>query len=317
MKVYLLLFLLVFPSCLFAQTLVNREYITVHEFAENPLYHDVVDKDKRVTASFSFINEVNIERIHYLSDGLKVMGYIISPAQQHSDMKWPGIIYNRGGNNGIDREASSINLRSIIMAAFLSAKGYVVIMSNYRGGIGSEGKDEFGGEDLNDVFNLLPILHGQAHVDNTRTGMYGLSRGTMMSLMSLKKGLPINCLVSIATVADLVQLVEQRPELESKVIAKLVPDYATNKAQVLKERSAIYWPDELPEQTPIRFIHGDADKRAPYQNVLALNDLLKDRVPVDLITFKGVTHAFNNRMLSVMIYTLEWFDRYLKETPQK
>ena len=47
-----------------------------------------------------------------------------------------------------------------------------MIASNYRGSPGSEGQEEFGGADVNDVLNLLPLIDSlKDEIDPARIGM--------------------------------------------------------------------------------------------------------------------------------------------------
>ena len=46
--------------------------------------------------------------------------------------------------------------------------GYVVVASQYRGNDGGEGREEFGGADVNDVLNLLPVLEQVTSADTAR-----------------------------------------------------------------------------------------------------------------------------------------------------
>ena len=62
-----------------------------------------------------------------------------------------------------------------------------MIGSQYRGNMGGEGKEEFGGSDVNDVLNLVPALSHVEKADTTRMGMYGWSRGGMMTYLALTK----------------------------------------------------------------------------------------------------------------------------------
>ena len=41
----------------------------------------------------------------------------------------------------------------------------MVVASQYRGNAGGEGKEEFGGKDVNDVLNLLPLLESLPKAD--------------------------------------------------------------------------------------------------------------------------------------------------------
>ena len=93
-----------------------------------------------------------VENMTYISDGLKVNGYIAYPGDRGK--KYPCIIWCRGGygNSGAIDE---FNAKGIF--GQIAAWGYVVFASQYRGNAGGEGKDEFGGNDINDVLNLIPL----------------------------------------------------------------------------------------------------------------------------------------------------------------
>lgn len=120
---------------------------------------------------WKLIETVNFYHITYLSDELRVKGYMSVPKQNG---KYLCIIWNRGGN----RENSAISDYSFIaLAGFLSYNGYVVVASQYRGNAGGEGKEEFGGKDIDDVLNLFPLLNNVENADTSRIGMEGSSRG--------------------------------------------------------------------------------------------------------------------------------------------
>src|SRR5207253_98720 len=90
---------------------------------------------------------------------------------------------NRGGN----REEGQWD--TVSLAFYLGRMAtwkYVVIASQYRGNDGGEGKEEFGGKDVNDVLNLIPALSQITKADTSRIGIEGRSRGGMMTYLALK-----------------------------------------------------------------------------------------------------------------------------------
>ena len=128
----------------------------------------------------TILDSVDVYHITYLSDALKVKGYMDIPKKPG---KYPCIIYNRGGN----RENSKLDKnRYMGILAELSSYGYCVVASQYRGNDGGEGKEEFGGKDIDDVLNLLPLLNGIDNADTSRIGMFGGSRGGMMTDRELR-----------------------------------------------------------------------------------------------------------------------------------
>lgn len=118
--------------------------------------------------------DVACYKLRYLSDRLKVVGFLVKPRHEG---KYPAIIYNRGGN----REYGKIDSSALFYLSCLSSRGYVVVASQYRGNDGSEGREEFGGSDVNDVLNLIPMLESLPFVDSGGIVMLGYSRGGMMT----------------------------------------------------------------------------------------------------------------------------------------
>ena len=96
---------------------------------------------------------INVYDITYRSQGHKVKGVIVEPKKLKG--KLPCIIYNRGGSGEFG--AIKIGETFLYLGGFAKC-GYVVIASQYSGNAGSEGKDEVGGSDIEDVLNLKKIL---------------------------------------------------------------------------------------------------------------------------------------------------------------
>jgi len=164
---------------------------------------EVVEPDIR-----AILERVQIKSITYLSDGLKFKGYLAAPKQ---GANLPYVIFNRGRN----REFGALEDRDAAGSlALIASWGYVVVASQYRGNAGGEGKEEFGGQDVNDVLNLLPLLKSLPQADATRIGMYGWSRGGMMTYLALSKTDQIAAAVVGAGMADAFDNIGRRPEME-------------------------------------------------------------------------------------------------------
>jgi len=89
---------------------------------------------------------------------------------------------------------------------------------------GSEGKEEFGGRDANDILNCIPMLSNIGKADTGRIGMYGWSRGGMMTYRVLTKTKQIRAAVIGSGLADAILNTKQRPDIDS-VFAHLAPGY--------------------------------------------------------------------------------------------
>jgi dipeptidyl aminopeptidase/acylaminoacyl peptidase len=129
----------------------------------------------------------------------------------------------------------------------VSSWGYVVEGSQYRGNDGGEGKEEFGGKDIDDVINLIPLMSSLPNSDTSRIGIYGVSRGGMMTYKALTKTNRFKAAISISGSADEVQRMKDRPEFDSLYL-QLVPEYKNNKLAALKERSAVYFAEQMSRQ---------------------------------------------------------------------
>jgi dipeptidyl aminopeptidase/acylaminoacyl peptidase len=79
------------------------------------------------------------------------VGFLLAPKLREG--KLPVLIFNRGGN----RDFGAISERDLLYLAYLASTSYVVLASQYHGNDGGEGKELFGGSDVNDVLNLIPL----------------------------------------------------------------------------------------------------------------------------------------------------------------
>ena len=262
---------------------------------------------KSDTTIDQIVQTVKFYRITYLSDGLKVKGYLAVPT---TTGKYPCVIFNRGGN----REFSAITDEGFFrMLGKLAASGYVIVASQYRGNSGGEGKEEFGGKDLNDVLNLIPLLSNMSQTDTSRIGMFGWSRGGMMTYLALTKTTTIKAAVVGSGVTDLITSVKERPELETPW-AQIIPDYATQKTEVLKQRSAIYFADKICKTTPILILQGTADWRvSPGQVLDFVNKLYQFKQPFRFILYEGGQHSLAEHRNDYYAQLISWFNTYLRD----
>lgn len=88
------------------------------------------------------------EEITYLSDDLQVKALMMTPHHEVNRI----VVYLRGGKGQVGR------VRAGRLMQFSDSQT-LVIGPYYRGNNGSEGKDEFYRGDLNDVTQLLRLLH--------------------------------------------------------------------------------------------------------------------------------------------------------------
>jgi dipeptidyl aminopeptidase/acylaminoacyl peptidase len=306
----ILTLILIFTNANAQDTKLLLSQKLISNISETPIYSrltEEIDGRREWKKQFKYIDSIEIYSITYLSDGLKIKGLLVKPKKKG---KYPCIIYNRGGN----RDFGSLKIaHGAITLGQIAKEGYVVIASQYRGNGGSEGQEEFGGKDVNDVTILTEVLKEIEVADTNRIGMYGWSRGGMMTYIALTKSDKIKAVVVGGAVSDNFSSIKDRPEMETNVLSELIPNYADNKNAELEKRSAIKWADKFPKDVPILMLHGNSDWRVkPKQSLNLALEFEKNRIPYRLIMFEGGDHGISEHKEEVNEQVLKWFDKYLK-----
>ncbi len=272
---------------------------------------DSIKTDFRLIKQYHHLDSIDIFEITYLSDGLKIQSFAAIPQKEG---KYPVIIFNRGGNRDFGALSFLKQKWKSSFAANISkiaSSGYIVIGCNYRGGGKSEGSDEFGGKDVNDILNLIEVVKELPKANSDKIGMYGWSRGGMMTYLALTKSNQIKAAVIGAGRTDLTII--DRPKMETNVYAELIPDYWKNKETELKNRSALFFADKFPKNVPILLLHGNADWRVKSTNALQMALKFEEyRIPYRLKIFEGAGHGIREFRKEKEEEVISWFDRFLK-----
>jgi dipeptidyl aminopeptidase/acylaminoacyl peptidase len=293
---------------LFAILLSNAQDGKIVEQTEYVNEDSILSSAERAIPGIrSAADNVIFYHITYLSDGLKVKGYLAVPKKPG---KYPCVIFNRGGNKEFSAITNAAFLRLI---GKLAASGYVVGASQYRGNAGGEGLEEFGGKDINDVLNLIPLFSQLPQADTSRIGMFGWSRGGMMTYLALTKTVRIKAAVVASGMTDLFKSIESRPEFDT-LWAKIIPHFTDNKQEVLKQRSATYFADKINKNTPILILQGTGDWRVPANQVLDMvNIFYRNKQPFRFILYEGGQHSLSEYKEDVDVQIQNWFNTYLRD----
>ena len=314
MKTKILLIWLFITSTFLAQAqngkIISRQAFDITSY--DTLMHRIATKENDnwvYKKDYDYLNNVSLEEIFYESDGLRVKAYLVMPKGTVKG-GYPSIIYNRGGN----REFGSLNeYKMVFILARVASWGYNVVASQYRGNDGGEGKEEFGGSDVNDVLNLIPLVGKLPNTNPDKIGMYGWSRGGMMTYLTLMKTDKIKAAVVGGALSDLKMMDDSRDgEMGEYVFSELMPNYAAEKDELLRERSAVFNADKLSKTTPILLLHGTADWRVvPEESLNMALAMQKAKVPYSLVMLEGGDHGLNEFDDEVDNLTRAWFKKYL------
>ena len=254
------------------------------------------------------------EKITYTSDKLKVKGYISYPSDKSK--KYPCIIWNRGGlgNKGA---IDSFTARGIF--GQLSSWGFVVFATQYRGNDGGEGQDESGGDDVNDVLNLIPLADEIENADTNKWAIEGWSRGGMMTYLALLKysnfsvkggdysGL--RCAVLAGAISDFksyVQSSENRIDIYKNLFSG--KDFEKN----LDERTILNFVDKLPN-IPYLIMHGKSDDTVPVEQSIKIAEKFDELdYEYKLVLFDEGDHFLKKHRKEVDEIRRKWYEKYLR-----
>ena len=223
-------------------------------------------------------------KFNYLSDGLKIEGYLSIPLSVEKTQK-PGkcVMFNHGGNRDFGK------LENSTLAPICAVCDRIVIASQYRGCGGSEGEDHFGGDDLNDVIKLIDLCEKHfSFIDMDDFCVIGASRGGVMTYPAARKDSRIKRIIALSAECDLFEAYEARDDMKP-VLKETIGFTPEEKPEEYKKRSAVYWADEI--KIPVLMFHAKQDKQVPYSQAENLYEKLKDNTDCTLITYDDDSHA--------------------------
>jgi dienelactone hydrolase len=186
----------------------------------------------------------------------------------------------------------------------IASAGFVVIASQYRGIDGSEGKDEVGGADLDDVLNLFPLARSLGYVAMDRIFMWGLSRGGLMTLQAIRSGAPIKAAVVVGAPTNTVARLHAPGG--DQFFKTIWPNFETRKEEHAINRSPVLWADKI--GVPLLIIHGGDDQALPPQAAWDLALKMKEFGNLyELVVYARDDHPVNNNAEDRLRRTIDWF----------
>lgn len=246
------------------------------------------------------LSTVELQKLSYSSDGYIVEGYAAFPVNRN--VKYPLIIWNRGGD---DMSGKLDDFLAWGILGEIASWGYIVLASQYRD------KDQFGGEELNDILNIMKIGMQFEEFDGENVGVEGWSRGGMMTYQMLTRINFLKCAVIVAGLSNIQRNIGKNENLNKKVNLlksdRKVEEYAA-------ERSAVNFSDKISMDIPLILIHGTHDKKVSHEDSEEMYELLKQRGKsnVELILINGGDHYLRKDRKYVTEIRKSIFDKYLK-----
>ncbi len=247
--------------------------------------------------------DLELLKIKYMSDGLKISGFIYKP-KETAGKRLPAVIWNRGGAGG-DTIITAANYQHFYEMHRLASEGFVVLASQYRGYDGGEGKDEVGGADTDDVLNLFPLARALGYVDMGRVYMFGFSRGAQMTLQAIRRGAPVRAAGVVGAPTDLWLSFQENPSARDRIASNWAGGEARLEQNML-ERSAVRWAEKL--TVPLLIFQGGADPSVSPNHALELARKMEEAGNLyELVVYARDDHFVTRNHEDRLRRTIEWF----------
>lgn len=226
----------------------------------------------------------------YPSDGYQIKGYISYTPEYK---KAPLLLFLRGGNQmfGLNNPANN----------YSCIKNYTVIATTYRGGV-SEGKDEYCGNDVNDVKNLvdfLPQLETNLALSFTQNKKFllGGSRGGTQMLLAIERHPDLqdyfDKAVSLSGPTDLYLTLESREDMKMGLYKYF--GLTLDQTEKIDYRSPILHCSAIQKDFPLLLIYGTDDARTHIDHGRKMfAELQKQGNDVTYWEYENGDHCLNN-----------------------
>lgn len=251
-------------------------------------------------------------------DGVEVGGILELPEGHQPGTKLPLVVAIHGGPTTSTKSAMEFDPHNGRL--YVSAKGYAVLLPNYRGstGYGDKFLTELLGKEndveVNDIIAGIEHLIKEGIADSERVGVMGWSNGGYLT----------NCLITRKNLSFSIKAASSGAGILDTVMEWGINDEPAY-PKVLKKGMPWEIPDIYHKTSPTygladvrtpTLIHvGGKDVRCPPEQSRMLYRALREylKVPTELIVYPNEPHGltkYSNR-LAKMEWDLAWFEKYL------
>jgi uncharacterized protein (DUF1684 family)/dienelactone hydrolase len=231
-------------------------------------------------------NGVPWQGVTYLSDGLRVKGFLFDAALPG---RRPVVVFNHGGVSGVSADMMR-------RSADLARAGYLVFTPTYRGEGGSEGRIEVAAGEVNDILAAVTFLSAHPRADGNRVALVGSSHGALISVLAAARDPKITAVVAACGVMDVHAwyryLVDNGFDVSDSLSVAVYGRGPEDKPDAFRDRSAIRVADKL--RQPLLLQQGMKDRTVPPDQVWRMSAALEraGRGRPDVRTYPLLGHAF-------------------------
>jgi dipeptidyl aminopeptidase/acylaminoacyl peptidase len=250
------------------------------------------------------------DNIEWTSDGFKVQGWLLYPANYDPAKKYPLLVSVHGGpSSAVTPRWPGVGYGGVPF----SALGYFVFMPNPRGSYGQGERftqaniKDFGYGDLRDILAGMDVLEKRFPIDKDREGLTGWSYGGFMTMFGVTQTTRFRAAVAGAGISDWKSYYG-----ENSIDQWMVPFFGKTvyeDAAVYAKSSAIEYIKNV--KTPTLVVVGDRDGECPApQSFEFWHALRAEGVKTQLVVYPNEGHAFRapEHRRDVLERALNWFE---------
>ena len=236
----------------------------------------------------------------FLSDGYQIKAYMAIPNESMEAQKpCKCLIYNRGGHYNY----GSLNYKSL--SSICAATKRIVVGCEIRGDNGSEGYDQFGGDELHDVIKLIDLCENHfSFIDMDDFAAIGVSRGGIATYMSARQDKRIQKIIVLSGMADLFKGYEEREEQMKQLLHDCIGGTPEEMPEEYEKRSAVYWADEI--KIPVLIVHSRGDEKVSFGQAEQMYEKLKDHTECSFIIHDDDLHEIHEEDIPKIV---EWLEK--------
>jgi len=288
-------------------TLIRSSFEKAPEVWAGPL-----DAMKQITHLNDGMNPAwgKTENIEWTSDGFKVQGWLLYPANYDPAKKYPLLVSVHGGpSSAVTPRWPGVGYGGVPF----SALGYFVFMPNPRGSYGQGEKftqaniKDFGYGDLRDILAGMDVLEKRFPIDKDREGLTGWSYGGFMTMFGVTQTTRFKAAVAGAGISDWESYYG-----ENSIDQWMVPFFGKtvyDDPAVYAKSSAIEYIKKV--KTPTLVVVGDRDGECPApQSFEFWHALRAEGVKTQLVVYPNEGHGFRDpaHRRDVLERALNWFE---------
>ncbi|MFG6119509.1 MULTISPECIES: alpha/beta hydrolase family protein [Thalassobacillus] len=217
----------------------------------------VVDKLKFPSPHPGF----DIYLVTYMSQGLKVKGFLVEPKE---DRSYPGFLYLRGGIKNVGK----VRIGRIIQFA---AQGFIVFAPTYRGNMGGEGSEDFALNDRHDAYSGVRVLENHPKVKEDIC-VFGFSRGGVMALWTAIEIPQVKKVVVWGGVSDVTLTYWEREDLR-RMMKRVTGGTPKKYPERYLARTPLHKLNQM--EADLLVIHGEKDENVDVQHAYRLQEAMK------------------------------------------